>query len=688
MRMNNKKIKQNKTEPGHPLLNNKKVLYLLLALLCFLVYANSLFNAFVYDDYPGILENTSILRPEKNLFNPQGLLLGLNHFFSGENPFTYHLSNLIIHSLNSILVFVFLQFFFKIEPSFLGAAIFAVHPIHTEAVTWITGGGYLLMALYVLVTYILYRRATDPLQSNKKVNFSQYLFCLGLFFYLIIGNFTFYALAPILIILSDITFAKWRKTWKLWLPFLVIILIRMIFLRGMITERLESTAQEMAASGIVWSNPLPRMVASLFVHFWLMIWPAKLTLYHEPLNTPPVLIGTGLIALVAVVYLLPRIFRKTKELFFALGLFVMFLAPTYSPVVMTSLIGERYIYIPSIALSIAFGFFYQKYVLYNADVRKKSLIVFALLLFVLSIRTILRNTDWKDSSVLWRKTLETAPQNPWSHNNMGYVYQQEGNSEEAIREYERAIELKPNMLSSYNNLGSIYYSLGKNEEAIAVYKRLLEINPRYIKAYNNLGSIYSSMGRKEEALAAVKTSIEIDANYAIGYFNLAGMYKEMGKADESERYYLKAIELDPHLRQGASSSGRLAGNSPAINADSAEGHNALGVKFSMSNRHEEAIAEYKKAVELRPDFADAYNNLGNAYNSAGKPQEAIAAYEKAIDINPRSAVTHFNLAVGYFERKDYDVAATHLDIALAMGYQAPQDFIKLLEPYRKNKLSK
>ncbi|MBI5145258.1 MAG: hypothetical protein HZA27_03625, partial [Candidatus Omnitrophica bacterium] len=112
---------------------HKKEIYFILIILCFLAYFNSLNNQFVSDDIQSIAKNPLIGQPQTYLIDPANLLNSLAYLIGRFNPFPYHLASVIIHTLNTILIFFFLVLFFKPETSFLGAGLFAVHPIHTEA---------------------------------------------------------------------------------------------------------------------------------------------------------------------------------------------------------------------------------------------------------------------------------------------------------------------------------------------------------------------------------------------------------------------------------------------------------------------------------------------------------------------------------------------------------------------------
>src|SRR3989338_861953 len=266
-------------------MKTKHICFILIA-LCFLVYANSLNNAFVSDDIPAILKNPAISHPLRFWLDPFNLLNSFSYLIAGYSPFLYHLTSIILHSLNTILVFFFLSLFFKAESSFLGACLFAVHPIHTEAVTWVSGRPYIITSLFILVVYLLYHNATtvnphtnweniakskQPIgvgvKNNRRINLARYLVCAFIFSYYLFVNFSFYFIFPLFLILSDITFGRWRRTWKLWLPFLGIVILKLLFGRSLILQRISFVAQEGGMGGTR-TNPIFIFVYFFFSHMW------------------------------------------------------------------------------------------------------------------------------------------------------------------------------------------------------------------------------------------------------------------------------------------------------------------------------------------------------------------------------------------------------------------------------------
>ncbi|MBI5145446.1 MAG: tetratricopeptide repeat protein, partial [Candidatus Omnitrophica bacterium] len=421
----------------------------------------------------------------------------------------YHLASVIIHTLNTILIFFFLVLFFKPETSFLGAGLFAVHPIHTEAVTWISGKIYLIIALYVLAVYLLYNRA---MRSEKKINW-RYALSILLFSYSVISlNFlSFCFLIPFFLIFSDLTFGEWRKNWKYWLPFLAVIIIRLVLAKSQIAGRITNLAIEAGDKGNL-SNPVYNMTYSLFFNGGLILWPIKLTLYHEPAVISSFALRVELMIISLVILSLPLIYKKAKVLFFALGLFVLFLVPAYSPLRISWLVAERYVYFSSVALSMLVCFLYEKYVgtsKINLKKRKLALSLLIILAGIYLVRTVIRNEDWKTPERFWRSTLAVSFKSPRAHNNMGDIYSQEGNVAGALQEFKQAVELWPNYADGYHNLANTYHRSGNISEATKYYRLALQFNPRLFESRFNLGVIYLEAGQLDLAIEQFTKAIEI-----------------------------------------------------------------------------------------------------------------------------------------------------------------------------------
>ncbi|MFC1709132.1 tetratricopeptide repeat protein [Candidatus Omnitrophota bacterium] len=671
------------------------LIFFILILLCFSLYANSLNNAFVSDDIGAIVDNPYISQPLHYWLEPGNLLSSLGYSIQGYNPFIQHLINIILHCINTILVFFFLRLFFKPVASLLGACIFAAHPIHTEAVTWVSGRSYLIITLFILITYLLYRSSTNP-KNNKRHRIFSYVLSLVVFSYFTIKNIGIFSLTPFLLILSDITFNRWRKNWKLWIPFLGIAILNLFLSRNAILERITYTAAQ-TGEPVTWFNPIFDLAYSFFTHLGLLLWPAKLTPYHEPVT----ITSLGLNIEVFSLFLLLAIsifflFRRSKELFFALGIFVLFLAPTYSPVQVSYIVAERYLYFPSVALSIAIAFVYENYVIRKQGRFNKYLLaILASLIFAYGIRTVVRNQDWKAPVIFWKKAVEVSPQSGRAHNGLAGIYFNKGDIKSAIKHYNKAIEIKPNFADAYNNRGLVYQAEGNLDQAFLDYNKAIEFKPDFAKAYNNRGSVHKAKGNFDQALLDYSKAIEIKPNLAEAYNNRGNAHKTKGKLDQALLDYNKAIEIEPNLAEvyyNRGSAHKIKGNfdqafldySKAIEIEPnfAKAYINRGNVHKTKGNLDQAFLDYSKAIEIKPNLADAYSNRGLAYQTKGNFDQALLDYNKAIEIKPNYAQAYCNRAVMYFEKQEYIKSWEDVHKAESLGYKVNPEFLKLLEPYR------
>ncbi|MFA4889078.1 MAG: tetratricopeptide repeat protein [Candidatus Omnitrophota bacterium] len=487
----------------------KKFCYLALGFLCLVVYYNALNGQFVSDDIDGILKNPDIGKPFLYWLQPANFLYSISYLIVGFKPFIFHLTSLFLHIANTFCVFILLGIFFGIEASLLGASLFAAHPVHVEAVSWISGCPYLMTSLFVFIAYFLYHRATAVGKAGKKIHPGYYFASLAVFFYYYYFSYAFYSVFPFFLVLSDVVFKRWRKAWIYWLPFFIIVALWLIRQKTAISGRIAFVAKDVSVQGgINWSNPVYNMVYSFFTHMGLLFWPAGLTLYHEPPVITAAMLRVEIVFYIIMLCVLPFLFKRAKPIFFGLCVFILFLAPTYSPVMVSWLVAERYLYFPSIFMSLLVAFFYEKLA---KQKRHKAfiLLAFSFLIALYAARTISRNEDWKTPARLWRSTVEISPNSPRSHNNMGDAFAGEGNDEAAIAEFKKSVEINPNYADAYHNLANMYHHAGNTRLAIENYSKAISINPNIAESHYNLGIIYLNQDKIEAACNEFQKALEI-----------------------------------------------------------------------------------------------------------------------------------------------------------------------------------
>jgi hypothetical protein len=281
---------------------------------------------------------------------------------------------------------------------------------------------------------------------------------------------------------------------------------RLLLAQATIVNRIESVAKELGVGKGIWdmrnwSNPFYNMSYSLFEHLRLLVWPHQLTLYHEPPTITRTMLNIELVVLGLLLIAVPFIFKKAKPVFFGLGIYVIFFIPSYSPVLISWLVAERYAYIPSIGFCTGLCFAYEKFVRDDSGRRKIALTVAVFLITCYGVRTVIRNEDWKTTQRMWRSTSEVSFLSPRAHNNMGDAYAQEENFAGAIKEFKRSIELKPDYADAYHNLANINQHIGNLPEAITNYEKALFFNPALFESNYNLAVAYINTDQPDKAIA-------------------------------------------------------------------------------------------------------------------------------------------------------------------------------------------
>ena len=640
------------------------------ALLGFTVYYNSLSGAFLWDDEFLVRDNIYIknwsdaphvftrdigagAKSKFNFYRPIQLMTYMFDYSVWKlDTRGYHLTNALLHTLVALCIWRFITVLFGDGLlAFLTSVLFLVHPIHTEAVSYIAGRADSLAALFIFLSLIFY---VKNLRSGGAAAcmLAPLCYCLALL------SRENSLILPVLIVLYHYTFRERFQIRKI-LPILCIallyIVVRLTLLRALL-------------SNITYDTTLAQRIPGFFVAItnYLRIIAFPIDLHMEYGNrlfeiiTPKALAGILILSLLSIY---AWKIRKSKRLvFFGISWFFLALLPVSNLYPINAYMAEHWLYLPSMGFCLILAQWLCS-VYRTKNLQGLAMALMVGLAGVYSYITIRQNDYWREPVAFYQRTLKYASDAAKMHYNLGNVYKDSGRKEEAIASYKKAIEADPNYSQAYTNLGLIYNAIDKKDEAIASYKKAIEIDPAASRAYNNLGITYHDLGRRDEAIASYKKAIDIDPNYAQSYNNLGIVYDDMGKKDEAIAAYKKAIELD----------GR-----------DAYAYNNLGSVYHDMGKKDEALAAYKKAIELDSTLkygCYTYTNLGVLYDSLGKSAEAIAALTKATEINPRYAQAYGNLAIAYFHAKQYRLAIDYYDKAQTLGFSDPA-LSQALKPYR------
>ena len=652
----------------------------LLSLLCLVflgsaVYLNSLHNQFVFDDLPLIRDNPSIrnlARVPSYLFSGMDnapyrplrwVSYAIDYQFSGLNPVAYHVSNIVYHLLTVITVYLTIAALTGSGgAAFIAACLFAVHPVHTDSVTYLSGRRDILSTLFYILGFLLFLRSR---QKNRPrlliVALASYLLAIAskemavtlpamFFFYDLITN-----LSPEGRRSRRCAAALQKIASRHKLFYLCFFIPAALFTGYKVL--IKSPSNKIGFYGGDLYIQLLTLGKILVYYIKQLLFPVTLIADYSfnsfPLSTsffePATLLSMLLLCLIA--FLTARLLFTDALMAFAIIWFFVTLLPVCHIFPHHELLAEHYLYLPS------FGFVLLVSLLLTraaAIPRWKYPVhtFFALMVVLFSIRTVYRNYDWKDSFTIWRKTVKTVPSCVRAINNLGIEYYNRKDYQTATSLYQRAIQLQPAYEKAYYNLGNVYKEKKDYERALAMYQKTAKLNPENVKNFNNLGNAYAIQKRFPEAIKAYRSALERKPNYAEAYNNLGNVYRGLQDFDQAIAHYEKSL---------------------ALNRGYIEAYYNLADTYSMLKQPEQTLAVLIRATSAVRFLPAPFYRLGAAYEKTSQYDRAIEAYEKALALDPGYADARLNLASLYMGRvKDTQKALYHLRTALEKSPRHPQ----------------
>ena len=531
-------------------------------------YANSFKGPFIYDDGHSILENPHILRlwplSEAMSAPPQAtvagrpvvsLTLAMNYAVSGYSVWSYHLFNLAIHILAGLTLYGIVRRTLLCERlcerfgdnsqvlAWAVAAIWLVHPLQTESVTYIIQRAESLMGLFYLLT--LYS-AIRAMQGDKPLMWSAVsVVCCGLG----MGTKEVMITAPALVLLYDRTFAAgsfigaFRRRWGLYAGLAgTWVILAWSLWNG---SRSDTVGFSMGIAATDYALNQCRVI----VHYLRMsVWPQGLCLdYGWPVEKnfwrlwPFVAVISGMSIVTVWGFIRNRLWSYPLLWFFVV------LSPTSSFVPVADLAYEHRMYLPlagPAALAVLGGYNLLRRFWWNKAAMKASLVSAVIVIGVLGVVTLRRNNDYRSVESIWRQTLDVSPDNFRAHGSLGIALIPQGKIDEAMSHFCQALKLKPDDAAVSYNLGRIFQLQGKLDEAAKHYRQAIQTGPGFVKAYNNLGIVLSEQGKFDEAVEYFKQALHIKPDYIEAHLNLGMALKSQGKNEEAARHYRRAIEID------------------------------------------------------------------------------------------------------------------------------------------------
>ena len=549
------------------------------------------------------------------------------------NPMGYHLVNIALHALNAVLVFLLFTRL-KLRWAWMAAAIFALHPVHVESVAWVTELKNTLSGMFYLFALLSYLRFED----NQHWRWYAQAFVL---FAMALLSKTVVLTLPLVILLVG-WWRRGRITWRetnLLLPFMALGLAM-----GLLSSWWEINQQGTTGEVFDFSFFQRVLLSGRALCFYVLklLWPVNLTFSYPQWTLNPLALGQygwhlGLVLLLFVLWQWRKIWGRGPLT--GVAIFMVTLAPMLGFVnyytMRYSFVADHYQYLASLGLiavlvdGIRWGF--EGWRTRANDIaagrlRKAEGFIGLIVLLLLGVLTWQQAYAYRDSETLWKDTLKKNPRSWMAYNNLGIIVTKQGNLNQGVEYFKKALTINPVHLEAYNNLGAAYTKQGRLTDAIPVYERALAIKPNHPKTLNNLGIVYAKTERIDDAI----------------------------------HEYRKALSVSPRY---------------------IEAHYNLGNAFLKKGSFEDAIAAYKLVLALQPLHAETLVNLGAAYLNQNSLDQALLHLKKALAINPTLVNAHINLAYVHYLQGNYRLAAQECENIRKLGYTIPRDLLEAMGPY-------
>jgi tetratricopeptide (TPR) repeat protein len=674
--------------------NRNRLLAGLLLLITLIAYIPAIQGGFVWDDDRYLTENQTLrsLQGLKKIWvnpnsTPQYYPLVFSTFWLeyklwGLRPTGYHLVNVLLHALSTLLLYRLLMYL-NLPGAWLAAAVFALHPVQVESVAWVTERKNVLSGFFYFGSALCLFRFFD-IGAEREEKSGRWWYCSGLLLFacaLLSKTVTCTLPAAMLLVL-------WWKRDRLrgrevaaLAPFFALGLVM-----GLATVWLEQ--HQVGAIGPEWNLSLgERFLISgraLWFYVGKLIWPAELIF-----NYPRWQVDAGVWwqyiypAGVFFVVLLLWIIHYRVGLGPLVGF--LFFCGTLFPALgffdvypfQYSYVADHFQYLASVGLiALLVGVIATAVSKLPEWPKRITSSLGLIVLVLLGWQTWHQGYFYRDSETLWNDTLEKNPESWMAHNNIGILLTEQGKLKEAIEHYSEALRIKPDHAKAHYNLGNALASQGRFAEAIVHYSEALRIKPDYTSAHNNLAVALLKQGKLQEAIDHFYQVLQIIPDQAEPHCNLAVALAENGRIDEAIGQYYEALRIEPN-------------NTMA--------HIQLALLWLSQERTDKAIEHYKTALSLSPDSTPLLNNLAwilatNKTSNLRDGARAVHLAEKACKLSDyKDAVFLDTLAAAYAETGRFheavQTAQKAVELALAEGRaQLAEAIKKRMQLYKAGKV--
>ena len=620
---------------------------------------------FIWDDEMHVTSNPCIVGPlgfreiwttaQARYFPLTLTTFWVEHALWGLNAAGYHLVNVATHCACALALWGALRVM-RVSGAWLGAAIWAVHPVQVETVAWVTELKNTQSGLFYVLAVACFVRWTMADASAAPRRFQWYWAAL-LFSALAMASKSSTAILPLVLALC----AWWTDRT---LRGRVVVALLPVVALSMMSAALTLWTQHLeGANDSEWGRTIAERiaVAGRIPWFYLgkLAWPHPLIIIYPRWTVDASNPATYLPAATVVLALFGLWLGRggiLRPVFFAFAVFISALLPVLGLLDQFfwrySYVGDHFQYLASMApLALAAAAATTVFHKLAGAGRGESRAVVSragpalaggALLFALGAATTLQSAAYRDVETLWRRTLAMNPDCWIGCNNLGVHLMETGRDSEAEGLFRQALRIRPGHVEARNNLGNILARTGRTEEALLQFKKATEIDPGFAPARFGLGDAYLRQGRLGDAAACFREALKLDPGNADGRINLGAALLGAGRPAEAATEFRRALLARPSF---------------------AWAENDLGNALLQLGNRDAAIEHYRRALEIDPFLPEAANNLGYALAESGRLDEAILQYRRAVALRPGYMEAHRNLGRALFKKGDIEGADAELESA-------------------------
>jgi Tfp pilus assembly protein PilF len=596
-------------------------------------YAPVLNNDFIsYDDRPYITENAHVqaglswdsvcwafTTTQVGNWHPlTWLSFQLDSQLYGPKPWGFHLTNVLLHSASTLVLFLVLRRLTgEVWPGAFVAACFALHPLHVQSVAWAAERKDVLSTLLLLLTLAAYAHYAE------QPRWTRYLLVVLTFTLGLMAKSMLVTVPFVLLLLDYWPLGRlWPSAPKegdarpLWM--LIGEKLPLLLLAAVSTAlTLYAQARERpGASGGPWGIRLGNAVVAYTQYLGMTLWPRGLAVFYPypERGQPAWKVAGAALLLAAITALVLRQVRRRPYL--AVG-WLWYLGTLVPVIGVVRILGghgiaDRYTYVPLIGVFLMVGWAGAELAARWPSTGPGLAVLSAMLLAACALATRIEVGYWRDSRTLWTRALEVTHHNFMAEGHLGLVLFEQGDMARSARHFAAAVRLQPDYAEGYYNLGVALVRMGELDRAEKPLQEAIRLDPQYADAHYTLGLIYQHQGKVDEAQAQLEEALRLEPSSPDAHNNLGVLLLPRGRTAEALAHFREAVRLDPNY---------------------APAHNNLGVVLTRQSKLSEAIAQLREAVRLRPGEAAYHVYLASALHEAGQEAAAAAEYDAALRLD-------------------------------------------------------